>query len=145
MFDLEQLWDGWPSRKFLRKRVSKDKAYWKVLCWFVGSVIDYGSKQSWLSRSQKWLPMEGSEGWRVLANKDVECSATAWNVIVWEPLRCKKLGILQMILEQTSLPVWYDSRMNQAKAGGHVTPRVNYTRIREIGLCRYGIAQLRMT
>ena len=38
VLDLEQFWDGWPTRKFPGKRASEDKTHWKDSCWFVGSV-----------------------------------------------------------------------------------------------------------
>ena len=46
--------------------------------------------------------------------------------------------MLQIVSEQTSLPVRWDLRRNQEKANGHVTPRLNHTRMRGIQrLCRY--------
>ena len=96
MFDLEWLWDEWHSRKFPKKRVSEDKTCWKVLCWFVGLVIDLGSRQSWFSRSWKWLSMEDFDRWRILTNKDVEWSVTTWSVIVWEPSKSQKSRMLHV-------------------------------------------------
>ena len=61
VLDLKQLWDGWSSGKFPRKRVSKAKTCWKVLYWSVETVIDLESSQGWLSRSRKRLSTKGSD------------------------------------------------------------------------------------
>lgn len=42
--DLDQFWNGWLFEKFLRKRVSMDKARRKDLYWFIGSVDNSRSR-----------------------------------------------------------------------------------------------------
>jgi len=39
----EQSWGGWPPRRFPGRRVSKDKARWKDLWWFIGPIDDLWS------------------------------------------------------------------------------------------------------
>ena len=87
----------WPFGKFPRKHVSIDKAHWKILCWFFRSVINHESRQNWFSRFWKWLPTEDSNRWKVLTKKDIEWSATAWSVVVWEPSRSWKSRMLHSV------------------------------------------------
>jgi hypothetical protein len=37
---LGTIWDGWPTGKFSRVRISEDKVYTKDLCWSVGTIYD---------------------------------------------------------------------------------------------------------
>ena len=41
---------GDPLESFLRERVSEDKARWKDLCWFMGTVVDLGCHKWYQSR-----------------------------------------------------------------------------------------------
>ena len=122
LFGLEQFWYRWPSGKFSRNHPSEDKARWNILM-FICGVSHWSWKQEELIvKVSKRLPMEGFDRWRVLTNKVVEWSSTAWSVIVWESSRSQQLVVLQMASKQTFLLVQCGLRMNQAEAGRHVTP-----------------------
>jgi hypothetical protein len=50
---LEAIWDGWPTGKFSRVRMSKDKVCTKDLCWSVGIIYDF--------RELTWVCTVGTE------------------------------------------------------------------------------------
>ena len=54
--------------------------------------------------------------------------------------KTKIRNVIKMMSKQISLLVWSGSGTNQVEASGHITPQLNYTKIKRIQrLCKYGI------
>ena len=128
MLDFEQLWDGWPSRSFLKSMRVRTKHAKKsrVGLWGQSLILEV-TKAYYRGLKKGYL-------WKVLTNKDVE-----WNVIVWSPIEWAiETSIIRDITNGIRVnlsPSTGGSRTNQAKPGGHVTPQTNHTQMRGIQGC----------
>jgi len=98
VLDLEQFWDGWPSKQFSRMCISENKIRWKDSCWFVESVDNPGcyilitgiNSHNWLSHIRLLMRMK-----LLKTAKNLFCYPGRINItctmFLWQKVTCTML------------------------------------------------------